>query len=174
MNEDDGALGVSFSRSPIDGDPQTMVVRAHQHPMLEHPAMLISRVYPGFPAFAYLQPGDMIYAVDGKFFSDDLSHKEFEDRIRHYKAGDRVTMDVIRGGRSIRLHVQLGQRQRLDDVSKMLGNASEPSLYMPWRLHLRQLLHGADEPAPITFEPVADPASTPPVPAARPDHEPSP
>ena len=170
FQDEDAALGVSFSR--INGEPQSMVVRAHQHPLLEHPAMLISRVYPGFPAFAYLQPGDMIFAINGKFFSDDLGHEEFSDRIRRHKAGDRVTMDVVRGGRSIRLNVQLAQRRRLDDVSKLLGNGTEPSLYMPWRLHLRQLLQNVDEPAPITFDLSAD--STPqPVPSAAgaSDHE---
>jgi putative serine protease PepD len=67
-------------------------------------------VTPGSPAAAAgLQPGDLITAIDGKPIS---STEQFIETVDTYSPGDKLTMTVQRGGKTLQISVTLGTRPR--------------------------------------------------------------
>lgn len=145
LPDNGAALGVYF---PEPRNENRFVVKAHQHPMLDTPAMLICFTYPGFPAYAYLRPGDLVTGMDGQTFTDDLTREEFSARIGRHEPGEFIDLDLIRNSHPMHVRFRLDNKKRLSAVSQMLANVSDPSLYQPWRQHLNALLgDSADEPA---------------------------
>jgi putative serine protease PepD len=62
----------------------------------------------GSPAArAGLQPGDLVTAIDGKQIS---STEQFIGTVDSYSPGDKITMTVQRGGKSLQITVTLGTR----------------------------------------------------------------
>jgi len=144
LNADAAAIGVSFSHGQRNAEQ--MVIHPHQHPLLESPAMLIAYVFPGFPAYAHLQPGDLITAVNERTFGNNLTYESFAETIRQFKPGERISMDVVRGGRKKRVHLRLAHHRRLDIVNQAIGaQHNDPALFLPWRQHLNQM---AGDPTP--------------------------
>jgi putative serine protease PepD len=65
-------------------------------------------VTPGSPGDqAGLRAGDVVTAIGGRPVTDLYS---YTDALYAHKPGDRVTVDVVREGRPLRLSVTLGAR----------------------------------------------------------------
>jgi C-terminal processing protease CtpA/Prc len=146
VREDDTAsLGVDISAGNI--------VRPEQNPLLKHPAMMISNTKPGFPAYVALRSGDLIIAVDGQSFDDNLDATDFSALIQRYKAGQSMTLDILRGGKKLTIKVKLDSLRRLNDVYQiqLTSPTADPALYGPWQQHLADLLAEAKPDPRITF-----------------------
>lgn len=110
-SEDTGALGVDLSLK------LNHAVFPSQDPTLQHPAILVSGTLPGFPAHAKLRPGDLILALDGVYFSDDLDTGRFTETLKQkYKAGQTVVARVRRDRRELEIPITLDSKARLDAV----------------------------------------------------------
>jgi S1-C subfamily serine protease len=70
--------------------------------------LIVTDVVQGAPADrAGLQPGDIIYAIDGKKVSDA---REMLMRISAHRPGDRMTLSVYREGKQLTLNAAAGER----------------------------------------------------------------
>ena len=89
----------------------------------EQQGALVREVYPNTPASAAgLQSGDIITTFDGKSIKDI---DEFIRLVGSYRAGDTISLDIIRGRKEKRLSVTLGSRPSQQDLSA--GRFSQPS-----------------------------------------------
>lgn len=137
---DSGSLGV-------DIEPRN-IVRPDQYAQLKHPAMLISKTKPGFPAFALLRSGDMIIAIAGKPFPDDLDQATFIAMIQEYNPGEVMQLTVLRRGKEVSVPVRLDSRHRLEQVHQRIMDVADPAMYAPWQVYLANMLD-ADDPDPV-------------------------
>ncbi|MDH3584284.1 MAG: hypothetical protein OER86_08730 [Phycisphaerae bacterium] len=143
-----GALGVSFPSSNVNAQDSYYVVRPDQHPMLKHPAMLITQTYPGFPAYVHLRPGDLVTGMNGRTFPDTLTNSLFSEWIKAHKVDAPFTLELIRRGKARSVELKLGHRGRLLAISNQLAGHTRPELFPPWLEQRRRLLAGAsDRPA---------------------------
>jgi S1-C subfamily serine protease len=70
--------------------------------------LIVTDVVQGAPADrAGLQPGDIIYAIDGKKVSDA---REMLMRISAHRPGDRMTLSLYREGKQLTLNAAAGER----------------------------------------------------------------
>ena len=137
---DTGSLGV-------DIEPRN-VIRPDQQPGLKHPAMLIGKTKPGFPAFAMLRPGDLVLSINGKTFPDDLDQTDFIGMIQQHQPGDVMNLEVLRNGNKLAIPVRLDSRQRLERVHTMILDVLDPSMYAPWQVYFANMLD-MDDPDPV-------------------------
>ena len=124
------------------------IIRPDQNPLLKSPAMMISRTRPGFPAFALLRPRDLITAIEGKPFSDNLDQGEFTARIKEHKPGDTVRVSVLRDGKSLIIPIRLDSFARLDQVHARTLDVPDAALYRPWQEYLAAMLD-EQQPEPV-------------------------
>ncbi len=71
---------------------------------------------PGFPAYALLEPGDVIVEFDGKPITKKVTATQFQQMIRGHQAGEVVGLTVLRDGSPIDIPFQLGNGQALGEV----------------------------------------------------------
>ena len=141
-----GSIGIDLS--------ERNTVHPDHHPGLEQTAILISGTKPGFPGYVHLRPGDLILAIDGEPFPEDLTWQDISERIKEYRAGQPITLDILRDGERRQVRFRLASYLRLSQVyNNRLPRGINPASYPPWRQHLRSML-GEESPAPaVRFEP---------------------
>jgi len=140
---DSASLGVDLRVPP------NRVVRPHQHPQLTSPALLVTRTLPGFPAFAHLRPGDLIFAIDANRFGDDFDQNMLIEVIQQYKPQQSMTLSVLRNGQAIDITLQLDSLHRLRSVHQQpLPDSEDSAHYAPFQRHLRTLLGDAIDARP--------------------------
>lgn len=131
-----GALGIHT--------PSESIVRPGDHPKLEHPAMMVTKIYPGFPAFVHLRPRDLIFGIAGEPFGSSFSQRRFSELIKEHSSGERVSLMVLRDGKRIEVPVRLASKPRLELIDDRLSMANKnPKLYPSWLRHRQELL-GSD------------------------------
>ena len=68
--------------------------------------VLVREVVPGGPAAAAgIQPGDVVVAFNGQ---QTRTVEDFVGALRRTKPGDKVTLDVVRGGKTMKVNVTVG------------------------------------------------------------------
>ncbi len=150
-DHDSASLGISIGDLP----DQRRVIRPFQCPDVKTPAFLITGTLPGFPAYAFLRPGDLIVAINSEPFTDDLVAQKFTERVKSFAPGDIVTLDVIRDSKPIAVRLRLDSLHRLQDVHQMGGRIIDMA---PLQNHL-QALAATAAPNPriqLTFPDVPD------------------
>ena len=71
--------------------------------------VILGDVFPGMPAFAAgLRIGDVVMALDGKRMENG---RQFDVNLYRRSAGDTVTLDVVRDGKTLRFPVAVGERE---------------------------------------------------------------
>lgn len=102
------SLGVAISSDNI--------ISPKRYDKLDHPAFVVIRTLPGFPAYAHLRRGDWIVSINGKPFSDDLSVRSFAARIKQYQPGEKVVLGVVRDDARVRIELKLASFARLHEL----------------------------------------------------------
>jgi hypothetical protein len=133
-----GAIGIDT--------PDTNLIKAGQHPDLDHAGWLITYTRPGFPGYVHLRPGDIITGLEGQPFTDDLDQGYFIDMIQQYRQGQTMVLNVLRRGKPIEVKMVIGAKARLMFVAEQLAASGDnrPQMFAPWREHLKRLRGGGD------------------------------
>ncbi|MBA3526433.1 MAG: Do family serine endopeptidase [Sphingomonas sp.] len=86
---------------------------------------LVRSVQPGAPAaLGGIQQGDVILRVNGREVNPDETVSYL---IANTRVGSRVPLDIIRGGRAMRVTVAVGQRPTEEELARELGVEEEGS-----------------------------------------------
>ena len=110
--------------------------------------VMVVMTLPGFPAYAMLEPGDVIVDFAGEPIPRRMSpQQQFPNMIRTHQSGDTIDLTVMRNGQAKRLQLTLCQGQALAQVYDRDGvSLNEPyrSRWAAERARVQALL----EPAP--------------------------
>lgn len=123
---------------------QHRIIRPYQQPALKSPAVLVTGTIPGFPAYAWLKPGDLIVALNGEPFTGEIDQARFAQRLKSLDAGSQITLDVLRDGKPQHVKLRLDSLQRLNEVVRTCGRNFEQ--YPPFQTYVKNLL---DQPVNI-------------------------
>jgi len=97
-----GSLGMSL-----------VAVTADQIAALKVPAIRVTTLFPGFPAYAALMPGDLVYGIDGDTMPGDANEQQviqlFSQMVQTRKAGQSVRLLVLRRGAKIEVPLKLAR-----------------------------------------------------------------
>ena len=154
-DHDGGSLGVSLGIDMGNG-----IVQPTQNPTVQTPAVFIIGTVPGFPANAYLRPGDLITAVDGEPFKEDIDLDKFRMRIKNCGAGQFMTLDVLRDGQKLRYKIRLDSAYRLDSIHGPIP-VQQQQVGLQFEKYLQELSAKAEPVAKIQLDFPAPPAGSP-------------
>lgn len=82
----------------------------------ERAGVMVVMTLPGFPAYALLEPGDVIVEFAGAMIPDRITQAQFQQMIRTYQAGDQIPLVVMRNGKPVKMLFVLSQGQALGRV----------------------------------------------------------
>ncbi len=126
----DGAAALGLSQSSVPVGAESGV---------EHPAIRVMDTFPGFPAYAALQVGDVIVSVNGQTLTQDDAHDPMElaarfgELVRKHKPGTEVELAVMRDGRQVRVKLELASYESLSEVIDPSGAESlKPKYHAMW------------------------------------------
>jgi len=89
--------------------------------------VILGDVFPSMPAFAAgLQIGDVVLSLDGKRMENG---RQFEVNLYRRAVGDTVTVDVVRGGQTMKFHVAVAERE--DDPTRFADLVSRDRNIVP-------------------------------------------
>lgn len=87
----------------------------------ERTGVMVVMTLPGFPAYAMLEPGDVIVDFAGQPIPERMSPAQFQQMIRMHQAGEQIALTVMRHGKAIEVPFLLCQGQALSDVYDTAG-----------------------------------------------------
>lgn len=120
FDETDAAPAVGFSHE---------VLPAGSMPGIDGPAIHVSATLPGFPAHAFLESGDLIVSVDEQPLPDEVVTERFTQVLQRYRAGQMITLGVVRRGERLRMQLRLAG---MDALEQIYADNSPPSLRPPF------------------------------------------
>jgi hypothetical protein len=82
----------------------------------ERTGVMVVMTLPGFPAYALLEPGDVIVDFADQPIPERMSPAQFQQLIRTHQAGERIGLTVMRNGKPVRVLFVLCQGQALTEV----------------------------------------------------------
>jgi hypothetical protein len=114
---------------------------------------------PGFPAYALLEPGDIIVDFAGEPIPQNMTPTQFQQTIKTFQNGQSVGLVVVRDGAAEHILFRLGPGQGLGEVYDTGGVTLKEPYETSWatlRTEMRALVgeHDAVEPEGITADPV--------------------
>ncbi len=124
------------------------------------PGVLVVMTLPGFPAYALLEPGDVIIDFAGEPIPQNMTPAQFQQTIKTFQAGQEVGLNIVRDGVIEPILFRLGPGRGLGEVYDTGGvTLNEPyrSAWEALRTKMRALVgEGEDaEDAGTTTEPAA-------------------
>jgi hypothetical protein len=132
---------------------------------VEHPAIVVVLTLPGFPAFAYLEPGDLIVGIDGRPIPDTLAPEAvstyFTGRVKEHKPAEHIELDLVRQGRKVRVRFAVAPYEALEEFFDERATRFESpgrlkASYQRLWLEQYELLRQLDEPQePLSVVPPA-------------------
>jgi hypothetical protein len=110
--------------------------------------VMVVMTLPGFPAYALLEPGDVIVNFAGEPIPERMSpSQQFPNMIRKHQAGDTIELTVMRNGRPKPLRLKLCQGQALTQVYDRDGVTLNEPYRSQWAGERVRLQALTDEPA---------------------------
>ncbi len=94
--------------------------------------VLVVLTLPGFPAYALLEPGDLLIDFAGQPFPDPLTPAGFQELIRGHKGGETIDLTVLRDGQTLDIRFRLEQGQALAEVYDTTGMTLKPPYLGQW------------------------------------------
>ncbi len=76
---------------------------------------------PGFPAYATMDPGDVIIEFDGQPIPEKVIGQTFLQMIKAKRAGDTIRMTVVRNGSTVEVQMTLNNSQALSEAYDING-----------------------------------------------------
>lgn len=83
--------------------------------------VMAAMTLPGFPAYALLEPGDVIVAFDGEPMPANITGPQFQQKIQGRYIGEEIGLTVIRNGDTLNLQFKLGNGRALSEVYDQNG-----------------------------------------------------
>lgn len=118
-------------------------VPAGEEPGVDRHAIRVMQTFPGFPAHAVLEPGDLIVAVDGRGIAgigDAMGVAgAFGELIRSYKPGQTIRLSLVRSGRAMDVDVELASYNVLVTMYDGQADPLVPTYRALWDAHRRRL-----------------------------------
>lgn len=108
-------------------------------PGLEQPAVEVVSGVMGFPGYAYLQPGDLILAVDGRQVEADANGDSFRKLIQGKREGSLVELRVLREGTVVNVRFELASATALDVTTRQEQQRASGGFGHAWRIRLAEL-----------------------------------
>lgn len=134
-----GALGLSHRALPAGAAPG-----------LDRAAVEVLATLPGFPAYAWLHPGDLITGINGRPLTADTTAEGFRLAIQNLQDGDAISLNVHRRGKDLTVRFTLGSGMALGAMY-IPGNLQlTPDFLAKWAA-LRQTLTALG-PKPTTIK----------------------
>ncbi|MCC6581573.1 MAG: PDZ domain-containing protein [Phycisphaeraceae bacterium] len=140
----DGSLGLKFQPLAADERPETRGA-----------GIGVVATYPGFPAFAYLQPGDVILSVGDRPVTEGLNGKWFPSQVQACPLDQTLPLKVSRGDLILDMRVPVVSRQWLDQAYRTDAALPNQSLALgspyrqQWRDRVDQLRKLEPRPEPL-------------------------
>lgn len=101
-----GSMGLSHHVVNVTGpDGETQI-----------PGVMVVMTLPGFPAYASLEPGDVIIEFDGESIPERISPSRFQQMIRQHQANDSIDLTILRRGKAERIKFVLCHGDALNQV----------------------------------------------------------
>lgn len=104
-----GALGLTHS-----------ALAAEEMPKLGRSAVRVDRVFPGFPAYVYLEAGDLIIGIQHEPIPNGMTRDQisthFRNVIQSMPAHKPAEFTVYRGGKQVEVKVQLASLDALTEM----------------------------------------------------------
>jgi PDZ domain len=117
-----GSMGLSHQVIPASamGDPARTGV-------------LVVMTLPGFPAYAALEPGDVIIDFAGQPLPEKLTSAQFPQLIRAHMTGEQVRLTVLRDGETLEVMFKLEHGQALGEVYDANGLRLAAAYRQAWQ-----------------------------------------
>jgi len=133
------------------------IIRVSELGEAERTGVMVVLTMPGFPAYALLEPGDVIVALSGQPLRDKIKvPAQFTELIREYKAHDTIDMTILRGGKPMSLMFEMEFGEALKSVYDDNGMLVKPPYLEKWLSAREKLL--ALLPQPTAPDQTPDPA----------------
>lgn len=122
--------------------------------------VFVAMTLPGFPAYALLEPGDVIVEFAGEPIAQNTTPDQFKDAIKKFQNGQQIGLNIVRDGRVEHILFRLGSSQGLGEVYDDSGGIKLKEPYgTSWsalRSKMRALVGDDDEAGDTgtTVEPV--------------------
>jgi hypothetical protein len=127
-----GAVGIIHQAQPKPDRPGA-----------EQAVVIVLGTVPGFPGYAYLEPGDQILAINGQSFPDNVDRTNLPQRIVQFAAGETIRLTVKRRGQQRRVRFELASKAALDASRQQRADGQGTELsdayLQPWRARRKQL-----------------------------------
>jgi hypothetical protein len=145
-----GSLGLSLLRSV--GPAENI-----EGPDAGRSAARVGLTYPGFPAYVWLQPGDLIIAVDGLPLpaSDDAEvvQTRFVQLVQRHAAGESIKLTLYREGKRMEVTSKLAPYEALTQLYVQAELSLMPNLQQRWLTERRRITAGHPPEPPLTPAP---------------------
>lgn len=134
-----GSMGLTHHVVEVN-DPQTASPRK---------GVMVVMTLPGFPAYASLEPGDVIINFAGESIPDKMTPAQFQNLIKSHQSNEQIGLTVLRNGVAVDVPFRLSHNQALSTVY----DTSEVTLAEPyqglWEAERQRIesLVGGGEPA---------------------------
>ncbi len=149
---DPGSMGLSHVVVHLPADEDGGEPRA---------GVMAALTLPGFPAYALLEPGDVIIEFDGQPIPGKMLGAAFPNMIRSRQAGQDIWLTVFRNGETERIRFRLGNGLALSEVYGTKSVALNEPYRQAWqtqRARMEGLVNDREEPdADATDSPAAPP-----------------
>lgn len=152
----------------IPGQPGAMgllhqPVTPDQSPQLTTCAVRVVQTYPGFPAYAYLRPGDLILSVDNEPMktraTPEQISEDFQAIVRRKLVGERIDLAILRDGKTLKVSFPLAAMTSLREMYEQNTGQLEPRYREIWEKAEKSLVGPAAAPLKLERNDAASPAS---------------
>ncbi len=116
-----GSMGLSHQTARIGGPGDDQQV-----------GVMVVTTLPGFPAYALLEPNDVIVGFAGEAITEKATADKFPELIRRHQAGEEVDLTVLRDGAPMLLRFRLGNGQALGEVYNTTELILNPPYSQAW------------------------------------------
>jgi C-terminal processing protease CtpA/Prc len=141
-----------------------MGVPAEDLPDLGRPAIRVLGTFPGFPAYAQLQDGDLILAVDDRRVTGAQPAEiaqGFTGLVQTRQAGQAVNLTIHRGGKTLQMRVVLASMDALQQMYDPGSSTLKPPFRQEWDDYEAQLNQQTAAAPPLNVDANAPPATAP-------------
>jgi len=139
------AVGFSYDNLP-----------GSENPFMNREGVIVMSTMPGFPAYAHLQPGDIIIGVGGEAANNRPIHWPITEwisrQISRHRPGDRLSFRLLRAGEQIVVEVVCAQINALNQMytTDALRSATRAEPFNRlWQQAREQFTAGLPEPAKL-------------------------
>ena len=98
----------------------------------ERTGVMVVMTLPGFPAYALLDPGDVIVDFAGQPIPERITPLQFQQLIQKHQTGEVINLSVMRNGKPVQIPFMLCQGQALGEVYDTTGIALKDPYLSAW------------------------------------------